>query len=94
MDIICIYIYYICIYIYVYVYIYYPNIVCIFHMVLFSACKKVLLFHIMQLYLVVLGDHHVKKNKPDSKRQIPCAFSHMQNLDLKKMNDMNIKQGL
>jgi hypothetical protein len=28
-------------------------------------------------------DHHLKWNKPDSGRQIPHAFSHMQNLYLK-----------
>jgi hypothetical protein len=31
-------------------------------------------------------DHQVKWNKPDSERQIPHAFSDMQNLDLKKQS--------
>jgi hypothetical protein len=30
------------------------------------------------------GDHHVKKSKPDSERQILPVFSYMQTLDFKR----------
>jgi hypothetical protein len=29
------------------------------------------------------GEHHVMQNKPDSERQTPNIFSHIQNLHLK-----------
>jgi hypothetical protein len=31
------------------------------------------------------GDYHVKQDKPDSERQISQDFSHVWNLDLKKI---------
>jgi hypothetical protein len=31
------------------------------------------------------GDHHVKWDKTSSERQILCVFTHMQNLDLRKL---------
>jgi hypothetical protein len=30
------------------------------------------------------GEHHIKRNKPDSERQMSHVFSHMENLDLKR----------
>jgi hypothetical protein len=56
----------------------------------------------MKLCHLKENDGVVKQNKPDSERQILHILSHMQNLDLKQLNEskqyknvaMNVKGGL
>lgn len=38
------------------------------------------------------GDHEIKRNNPDSERQI-CVFSHMQSLDLENKTKHERRKG-
>jgi hypothetical protein len=51
----------------------------------YSTIKKNEMMSFAGKWIELDGDYHVEQGKPKSERQISYAFTHIQNIDLKKM---------